>query len=156
MDLIVNLYQEKLQTANVFIKNENIKIKRILSPNADHLVDFVLKTFNDTWASEVKAGAYSSNPSCYIATDNGKIVGFACFDATAKGFFGPTGINPEYRGLNIGQALLIATLRAMKEAGYGYAAIGGTTEALSNFYGKYIDLFKIDSKDSIYSRLTYR
>lgn len=156
MDLIVNLYQEKLKDAKPLLKDDTIKIKRILSPNSDHLVKFVLETFNDTWASEVKAAIYSPAPTCYIATKDGVIIGFACYDATAKGYFGPTGINPEFRGLNIGQVLWVETLKAMKEAGYGYAIVGGTTDLLSNFYGKYIDLIKVDNKDTVYNRLTYK
>ena len=34
-------------------------------------------------------------PKCFIATENGKLIGFACYDATAKGFFGPIGIDPD-------------------------------------------------------------
>ncbi len=29
---------------------------------------------------------------------------FACFDASAKGFFGPIGVDPERRGEKIGQS----------------------------------------------------
>lgn len=156
MDLIVNLYQEKLEETNIVLKNNNIKIKRLLSPNSDDLVSFVNEHFGKSWASEVKAAIYQSKPTCYIAVNNNEIIGFGCYDATAKGYFGPTGINSEYRGLNVGQAILFETLKGMKEDGYGYAVIGGTTDALSNFYGKYLDLVKSDTKNTIYNRLITR
>ncbi len=55
---------------------------------------------------------------CFIATENGKLVGFACYDSSSKGFFGPIGVDPQRRGENIGQALLVRTLTAMREYGY--------------------------------------
>lgn len=156
MDLIINLYQEKLENLTIKPKDGKIQIKRILTPNADQLVSFVKENFNATWASEVKSGLYKSDPTCFIATLDAKIIGFACFDATARGYFGPTGINSSYRGLNIGQALYIETLKLMKSYGYGYAVVGATTDELSNFYGKYLDLVKLDNEKTIYNRLLYK
>ena len=53
------------------------------------------------------------------------MLGFACYDTTHKNFFGPTGVDAAKRGQGIGTALLLATLHAMREAGYMYAIIGG-------------------------------
>ena len=53
------------------------------------------------------------------------------------GFFGPTGVDESVRGQGVGEALLFATLRGMREAGYAYAVIGdpGPVE----FYMKRLD-----------------
>ena len=53
------------------------------------------------------------------------VLGFACYDATAKDFFGPTGVMESQRGKGIGAALLIACMQAMAAEGYAYAVIGG-------------------------------
>jgi len=37
----------------------------------------------------------------------GKVIGFAAFEATMRGFFGPTGVAETERGKDIGKALLI-------------------------------------------------
>jgi len=156
-DLIVNLYEKDyLKDTNISLKNDEIKIKRILSPNADNLVSFVSRHFSSGWASEVKAGIYKPHPTCFVATHNGEIIGFACYDATAKGYFGPTGVNPEYRGNNVGQVLLLTTLEAMKEAGYGYAVIGGVSEKVQGFYAKYVNFLKYEVKPDLYNRLINR
>ena len=63
-------------------------------------------------------------PSCFLATRSGKLIGFACYDSIARGFFGPTGVDQEARGAGIGRALLLATLLDMRTLGYGYAIIG--------------------------------
>jgi predicted N-acetyltransferase YhbS len=62
--------------------------------------------------------------SCYIAQQDQKIIGFACYDAAALGYFGPTGVTENSRGKGIGKALLLACLLEMKLKGYGYAIIG--------------------------------
>ena len=36
------------------------------------------------------------HPSGWI--EEGKLVGFVCFDSSAKGFFGPIGVRPDRRG----------------------------------------------------------
>jgi GNAT superfamily N-acetyltransferase len=52
------------------------------------------------------------------------MVGFACYDASTLGYFGPTGVDEPFRGQGIGKALLLACLLEMKLKGYGYAIIG--------------------------------
>ena len=72
------------------------------------------------------AALYRSPVSCYAAVDADKqVLGFACYDATAKDFFGPTGVMESQRGKGIGAALLIACMQAMAAEGYAYAVIGG-------------------------------
>jgi predicted N-acetyltransferase YhbS len=94
---------------------------------------------------------------CFIATDNGKIVGFACFDASAKGIFGPLGVDSNRRKENIGKALLIRTLEAMREYGYAYAIIGWVSEA-EMFYRKTVGAEFIkdgNPENSVYSNLVF-
>lgn len=62
------------------------------------------------------------------------MLGFACYDATVKGFFGPTGVEKTERGKGIGAALLMLCLYAMKEEGYGYGIIGSAGPV--DFYKK--------------------
>lgn len=94
---------------------------------------------------------------CFVATDDGKVIGFACYDASAKGFFGPIGVDPNRRNENIGNALLIRTLNAMREYGYGYAIIGWVSEA-EMFYRKTVGAEFIkggNPENSVYSNLVF-
>ena len=52
------------------------------------------------------------------------LLGFSCHDVTRKGMFGPMAVREDWRGLGIGKALLVTSLRAMAAEGYGYAVIG--------------------------------
>jgi GNAT superfamily N-acetyltransferase len=84
-------------------------------------------------------------PTLFVAIDGETLLGFACYDGTARGFFGPTGVAEAARGRGIGETLLIVTLRAMREAGYAYAVIGdpGPVE----FYRKRLDVLEIPKSD---------
>ena len=98
-----------------------------------------------TWAGECEV-AFSAHPiTTWIATRGNDLVGFACADATAKGFFGPTGVDEKERGQGIGEALLMAALRGMREAGYAYAVIGGAGPVA--FYRKRLDVLEIPGSD---------
>ncbi|MGI6235068.1 MAG: GNAT family N-acetyltransferase [Christensenellales bacterium] len=71
-------------------------------------------------------GCFTNKPvRCYYAARGEEIIGFSCCDSTARGFFGPTGVLPAYRGKGIGKALLLAALHHLKDLGYAYAIIGG-------------------------------
>ena len=67
-----------------------------------------------------------------------------------RGFSGPTGVDEASRGQGIGEALLITTLKGMREAGYGYAVIGDPGPV--GFYQKRLDALEIPkSKPGIYA-----
>ena len=60
----------------------------------------------------------------FLAVAEGQVVGFATYEATRRGFFGPTGVAPSHRGSGIGKALLLAALWGLADLGYVYAIIG--------------------------------
>ncbi len=103
---------------------------------------------------EVKC-AFSNNPvSCYIATWDKKIIGFACYDATARDFFGPTGVLESQRNQGVGRALLLKSLASMEEMGYAYAIIGWPAQSAIPFYEKCVGAVMIDDPGSgVYCRM---
>ena len=149
-DMLVRLYNLPDGTEHMRrLAAQGITVRRAM-PYEKHLVlDWVEQQFSRRWASECDV-AFSNQPiSCFVATQAGAIVGFACYDATCKGFFGPTGVLEALRGRGIGQGLLLATLEAMWALGYGYAAIGwiGPKE----FYARTVGAIEIpDSTPGIY------
>ena len=150
LDMLVNLYD--LPDAKEYT-DKGIKIKRVLSPDKKKVIDFIRGNFTEGWASESEAAFARPLISCFIAVKNMEVVGFACYDATAKGFFGPTGVKETERGQGIGEALLLATLNAMKEEGYAYAVIGWCDGA-RKFYEKAVGAMPIsETGKSVYNRL---
>ncbi|HEY3288497.1 MAG TPA: GNAT family N-acetyltransferase, partial [Anaerolineae bacterium] len=124
-DMLVRLYTlPKWDELRSHLASQSVTIRRAIAPELHLVVKWVHDNFGDGWASETTV-AFSNHPvSCYIATQDGKILGFACYDATCRNFFGPTGVAETERGRGIGKALLLAALEAMAADGYGYAIIG--------------------------------
>lgn len=134
-DMLVKLYDLKDDWGFVAEQEAvGISLRKPIGPEKRVLVAWAAKHFADAWASEIDQ-AFSNRPvSCFIALQASQPIGFACYDATARGFFGPTGVLEACRGRGTGRALLLACLLDMKLAGYGYAVIGSVGPA--DFYRK--------------------
>ncbi len=107
-----------------------------------HLVlDWVGRTFSPKWVSETKV-AFSRQPiSCVIATKDSQVIGFACYDVTSKGFLGPMGVDPAWRGSGLGKDLLVTALQELHHLGYAYAIVGGVGP--DQFYAKSVGAIPI-------------
>ncbi|MEM1011667.1 MAG: GNAT family N-acetyltransferase [Planctomycetota bacterium] len=124
-DLLVKLYDLPPATP---VEGVTIRVARPFERG--HLRDFIEEHFTRSWADEADAGFANRPVSTWLATEpaeggRSKIVGFAGYDCTARGLWGPTGVAPSARGRGIGKALLLHSLHAMHTAGYAYAIIGG-------------------------------
>lgn len=141
-DMLVKLYElPEYYTLIEELKEKGIEIRRALPPERHVVIGWVKENFGEAWASECDTAFARQPVSCFIATQNQKLTGFACYEATCKDFFGPTGVDKTYRGLGIGKALLLICLHAMKELGYAYAIIGGAGPV--EFYKKAINAVEI-------------
>lgn len=140
------------ETEKQLAKKESIVFRRAIAPEKHLVTTWVQQHFGDYWQSEVEV-AFSRQPvTCWIAHRGNDILGFACYESTARNFFGPTGTLETERGKGIGKVLLIKSLQSMKEMGYAYAIIGGVGPA--EFYQKAVDAKLIDkSESSIYENL---
>lgn len=135
MDMLVKLYNlPPLEPVLNKMVKQTINVRRARSYEKPDVIDWVAAHFSRSWMGECDT-AFGHEPiSCYIATRNGEIIGFACYNCTAKNFFGPTGVDENVRGHGIGRALLLSCLHTMAEDGYAYAIIGGIGPA--EFYQK--------------------
>lgn len=132
------------------LKEEGIEIFRALSPDKIRITEWVREHSSVSAAGECDV-CFSNRPiSCFVAAKGSQILGYACYNATAMDFFGPTRVADEFKGKGIGKALLLRSLNAMKEEGFVYAIIGGVGPAM--FYEKCVDAVLIESskEKSIY------
>ena len=149
MDLLVNLYSKRLAELADRVRDVDAEVRVALPPEQHIIKDWVRNNFSEYWVSEVTAAMAHQPPGCLIAIVEGKLVGFACYDATARGFFGPTGVAEDQRGKKIGLALLSHTLQAMKTHGYAYAIIGSVGP--QEFYANAVGAISIEAdKEDIY------
>ncbi|HBC26191.1 MAG: GNAT family N-acetyltransferase [Oscillospiraceae bacterium] len=152
-DMLVRLWNIPEDTGERALAAQGISIKRALSANRDAVVRYVSETFGGGWGGECSAALSQTPTACYLAVSARKIIGFACFNATAPDFFGPTGVSPEFRGKGVGKTLFLKCLHTMREMGYVYAVIGDTDEA-SPFYEKTAGAIPIpDSYPGVYKNL---
>lgn len=119
-DLLVKLYELPVPSLP-----EGYVIRSALAPEKHKILEWIGTRFQQSWVSEADV-CFSRQPvSCIIAVSReGQLVGFACYDATMRGFFGPTGVDEALRGKGVGKALYLHTLHAMRNIGYGYAVVG--------------------------------
>lgn len=125
-DLLVKLYA--LPPLEPLIEGQTargITVRRALPPEKHHVLAWIRHHFSEFWVSECDVAFGHQPPGVFVATQHGALVGFACYDATARGFFGPTGVSEAARGQGTGRALYLACLHDMYHQGYGYAIIGG-------------------------------
>jgi len=124
-DLLVKLYD--LPNTWDFVSQQSaigVTIRKPIGPEKHVVIEWVRGTFGGGWASEADAALSNSPATCFVAVKDAKPIGFACYDATVLGFFGPVGVDEPCRGKGTGTALLKACLLDMKLKGYGYAIIG--------------------------------
>jgi GNAT superfamily N-acetyltransferase len=142
MDLLVKLY-DLPDPVPVLKKLEKrgLVVRRALAAEKTLVVGWVCNTFSRAWADECDVTFSRSPVSTFVALDAGTLLGFACYDVACKNFFGPTGVDPEYRKGGVGKALLLSALSAMAADGYAYAIIGGVGPV--DYYKKTVNALEI-------------
>jgi ribosomal protein S18 acetylase RimI-like enzyme len=139
MDLLVKLYDLPERTAPA--APQDFEVRRAFAAEKALVVQWIAQQFGPGWASESEAAFARSPIACFLAVAEDAIAGFACYDATARGFFGPFGVAEADRRRGFGRALLFAALSDMKAQGYGYAIIGAA--ASEDFYRRDLPVIEI-------------
>ncbi len=124
---------------------------RTCNPFEAHILEaWVGRHFSARWVCECRTAMSHQPIGCLIATRDHSIIGFVCYDATARGFLGPMGVAEEARGTGVGRALLVTALEHMRTLGYAYAIIGGVGPA--DFYARCVGATPIEnSSPGIYA-----
>lgn len=101
-----------------------MRVRRANPWELSRLRAFIEAEFSPSWADEASVAFARQPVCCFLAIDDGQIVGFAAYEATRRAFFGPTGVAVSHRGRGLGRALLIASLWGLHDLGYAYGIIG--------------------------------
>lgn len=146
IDMLVRLYDlPDSSTLAQQVEAVGITVRRARAFEKHIVSEFAAKNFSQKWASEVEVAITRQPISCFIATREKRILGFACYDTTMRGFFGPTGVIEEARGLGLGKLLLLHSLEALRESGHAYGIIGGVGPR--EFYEKACGAIEIPGSD---------
>ncbi len=146
IDMLVRLY-DLPESGDLYRKvdEQGITLRRARAFEKHTVAEFARTHFSAKWVSEVEVALSRQPVACFIATKDKTILGFACYDTTMRGFFGPTGVSEAARGTGIGKALLFKSLEALRETGYAYAFIGGVGPR--EFYEKACGAIEIPGSD---------
>lgn len=131
MDLLVKLYdldgyRERCRPP------PGVALRAAMPYEASRVARWVTRRFGEKWSDEVRACFARQPVSCVLALSQDTLLGFACHDATLRGFFGPIGVDPQVRGRGIGRALAWAAFDGLRARGYAYAIVGAAGE--TGFY----------------------
>ncbi|MBW8829924.1 MAG: GNAT family N-acetyltransferase [Burkholderiales bacterium] len=125
MDMLIKLYESAGNWATGDDRSHpEIVLRKPRGSEHTLLERWVEDCIAPIWLSEVRAALTNRPVTLFIALRDTDILGFACYDATARGFIGPIGVVESARNQGIGSALLLACLQDMRSAGYGYAIAG--------------------------------
>lgn len=136
------------------LNDAGLNIRRAQPFELTPVRQFIEENFSIAWADEISIGFAHRPVTVYLATRDGRVVGFAGYECTRRSFFGPTGVAESERGRGAGKALLMAALWGLRELGYVYGIIGragpvefyrqlvGATVIEGSDPGIYVDLLK--------------
>jgi GNAT superfamily N-acetyltransferase len=163
MDLLVRLYDLPPLAARVdALATSGVTVRRALASERHVVVELARQLGSAGWASECEV-AFARQPlGCFVATEAAPrvpgqtlpigygqtpeaLIGFACIEATARGFFGPQAVRPDRRGRGVGAALLLSALHAMHADGYAYAIVGWASEI--DFYRRVAGAVPIEGSE---------
>ncbi|MCB0015908.1 MAG: hypothetical protein KDE34_28530, partial [Anaerolineales bacterium] len=89
-DMLVPLYN--LPARETMPVAAGYEIRRAVHYEKHTLLQWVETHFSAGWASETDI-TFSRQPvSCFVATKENRLVGFACYEVARRGFFGPLGV----------------------------------------------------------------
>jgi predicted N-acetyltransferase YhbS len=151
--MLVNLLKlAPLESALAELREQGggVVVRRAQPHEITRVREFVLANFEAGWADEISVGYGNKPVSVLIAIREGRVVGFAAYECTRRGFFGPMGVDEQERGRGVGRALLLACLWGLREMGYAYGIIGGAGPA--QFYERAVGATLIpDSVPGVYA-----
>lgn len=152
-DLLVNLLKlPPLGPVFLELDKAQIVIRRAQPFEITPVRSFVEKHFSSAWADEISVAFATKPVSLFIAVAETEVIGFAAYECTRRGFFGPTGVVTNLQGRGIGKALLLASLWGLRELGYVYGIIGRAGPV--DFYKQAVGAIVIpDSDPGIYTNL---
>ena len=146
IDMLVRLYDLPESVAMYEeVAKKGVTLRRARAFEKHTVAAFAKEHFSPKWVSEVEVALSRQPITCFIATRDKKILGFACYDTTMRGFFGPTGVSEDARGLGLGKALLFKALEGIRDLGHAYAIIGGVGP--KEFYAKNCGAIEIPGSD---------
>ena len=150
-DMLVKLYRLEPHLER-YPSIANVTFRPAMPYEKSFVLGWIENRFGVRWRDEAEA-CFTRHPvTCVLAVRGEELLGFACYEATARGYLGPIGVGEEARNLGVGARLTLSGLVGLRNLGYAYAIIGGVGPAA--FYTKICGAWEIpDSTPGIYENM---
>jgi predicted N-acetyltransferase YhbS len=122
-DMLVDLRRLPPAPADVTCR-VGVILRRACPGDAAALREFIVREFTEDWAPAVDRSLQREPVSAFVALRGPRVIGFAAYDCGHLGYFGPMGVQEDWRGVGIGGGLLLLALADMRAVNYAYAVIG--------------------------------
>ena len=100
-DLLVRLYAlPPLAPAIADLEAQGIQVRRALATERPQVTQFAREHGSEGWAAECDAAFARAPLACFVAAERNAdetqtLIGFACYEATCRNFFGPELVHPD-------------------------------------------------------------
>lgn len=86
-DMLVKLYNIPCShDIEENLSKSGIRIKKALAPDRSKIIAFARTCAKNDYSDEVRVAFSNNSVTCYIATRERELIGFACYEATARNF----------------------------------------------------------------------
>src|SRR5688500_16639551 len=87
-----------------------VVLRRATAEDAAPMRDLIEREFQESWQPAVELSLARVPVSAFLALRGSRVIGFAVYDCGHLGYFGPMGVQEDWRYVGIGAALLRLTL----------------------------------------------
>jgi predicted N-acetyltransferase YhbS len=101
------------------------RVRRATAVDRGPFARYVAERWTLNWRDEARQAFQHDPVTLFLALKGEEIAGFAAYEVSqCLGGFGPTGVSPEHRGVNLGRRTLWACLASLQAAGRRVCEIG--------------------------------
>ncbi|MEW6045608.1 MAG: GNAT family N-acetyltransferase [Bacillota bacterium] len=100
-----------------------VRVRRLEHTDETAFRAWLEQTWGPNWTYEALLALRRPVPTGFVAEQDGRIVGFAVYDSTRPGWFGPMGVEVAWQGSGVGIELCVQAFEAMAAQGYRAAEI---------------------------------
>lgn len=105
---------------------DGVTVRKARIDERERLSRWAAEVFSPFWGYEVSEAFKFPQPKLWIAEEGAKVIGFSEYSALEPHWFGPIGVDADFRKKGLGSVLLFKCLASMREEGQRLAVIPWT------------------------------
>jgi len=107
-------------------KLDGVTVRKARIDERERFSKWAKEVFSPFWGYEVSEAFEFPQPKLWVAEEGSRVLGFSVYSALEPHWFGPIGVDAEFRKKGLGSVLLFNCLTSMREEGQRLAVIPWT------------------------------